>query len=48
VLPGAPREVINAVHKTLTKLHHPDRPNGDLLTMQKINDAADQLRKGVN
>jgi hypothetical protein len=47
VLPGAPREVINAVHKTLTKLHHPDR-GGDLLTMQKINDAADQLRKGVN
>jgi hypothetical protein len=44
--PTAPREVINAVHKTLTKLHHPDA-GGDTLTMQAINAAADQLRKGA-
>jgi GTP cyclohydrolase II len=44
VLPSAPPQVIAAAHKALVRLHHPDK-GGDLLRMQRINDAADQLRK---
>jgi hypothetical protein len=44
LLPGAPPEVVRAVHRTLVKLHHPD-VGGDLITMQRINDAADQLQR---
>jgi hypothetical protein len=46
LLPGAPAEVVNAAHKALVKLHHPDR-GGDTATMQAINAAADQVRKEV-
>ncbi len=44
LLPDAPPEVVRAVHRTLVKLHHPD-VGGDLITMQRINDAADQLQR---
>jgi hypothetical protein len=46
VLPTAPPQVIAAAHRALVRLHHPDA-GGDTLTMQAINAAADQLRKGA-
>jgi hypothetical protein len=46
LLPGAPPEVVSAVHKALTRLHHPDL-GGDTATMQAINAAVDKVRKEV-
>jgi hypothetical protein len=42
---AAPREVVRAVHRTLVKKSHPDRHDGNLQIMQRVNHAADQLRK---
>lgn len=44
LLPGAPAAVVDAVHKALVKLHHPDR-GGDMATMQAINAAVDHVRR---
>jgi hypothetical protein len=44
LLPDAPPEVVRAAHRALARRYHPDK-GGDLLRMQRINDAADQLRK---
>ena len=42
---GAPPELVKAAHRTLAKLHHPDR-GGDLATMQQINQAYELLHSG--
>jgi hypothetical protein len=44
LLPSAPAEVVNAAHKALVNLHHPDR-GGDMATMQAINAAVDHVRR---
>jgi hypothetical protein len=43
VLPGAPREVVDAAYRALVKLHHPDLNGGDGEQMKRINDARDRV-----
>ena len=42
--PTAPPELVNAAHKVLAKLNHPDA-GGDTITMQRINSAVEQIRE---
>ncbi len=41
--PTAPPELVNAAHRCLAKLNHPDA-GGDTITMQAINSAVEQIR----
>jgi hypothetical protein len=45
LLPTAPPELVKAAHKVLALKFHPDRPGGDLRTMQAVNAAFDLLVK---
>lgn len=47
VLPTAPKEVVTAAYKALSKLHHPDTGNGksDPKKMAQINVAMEEARK---
>jgi curved DNA-binding protein CbpA len=42
--PTAPPELVNAAHKVLAKLNHPDA-GGDTITMQRINSAVESIRE---
>lgn len=45
LLPGAPREVVDAVYKTLAKKYHPDTGEEDVRAMTRLNEAYRQLRR---
>lgn len=45
LLPTAPLEVAMAVHRALSRIHHPD-VGGDTRRMQDINAAMDKIRGG--
>jgi len=45
LLPSAPPHVIRAVYKALATVNHPDKKGGDVVAMQQINRAYDQLTR---
>jgi hypothetical protein len=45
VQPTAPMVVVEAAYKALTKVYHPDVGGGDLIKMQRLNAAMDEVRK---
>jgi hypothetical protein len=49
VLPGAPKPVVDAAYRALTRMHHPDRSDDPDATarMQQINLAYEQASKEV-
>jgi hypothetical protein len=44
LLPTAPPELVQAAHRTLVKIHHPDVAGGDGQTMVRINLALERIR----
>lgn len=42
---GAPSELVKAAYRTLSQLYHPDKPGGDLKTMQRVNSAYERLQR---
>lgn len=44
IQPDAPREVVEAAYRALSKKYHPDR-GGNEVSMKELNDAIDQARR---
>jgi hypothetical protein len=45
LLPSAPPELVKVAYRCLALLVHPDKANGDLSQMQKLNAAYERLQK---